>query len=180
MTMWSRTRSRSMSITRSGGCSCGCSCHGCTLFTLAFLSLAIQRIGSKNLICALNASIQLFWVGPSVSMPIADLPYALTYVGFNAIRMSRMSVGVFASTPFAGRLAGGCRAGCGCGRRCSARRGCTLFTLAFLSLAKQRIGSKSLICALNACIHLFWVGPGVSMPIADLTYALTYVGFIAI
>merc|ERR1711892_1653064 len=114
-----------------------------------------------------------------------------------------MSV-VFTSTPFPGRLAGGCRArgysrggycrcrggcscgrgcchaGCGCGRRCSARRGCTLFTLAFLSLFKQRIGSKNLICALNASIHLFWVGPGVVMPIADQPYALTYVGFSAI
>jgi len=86
----------------------------------------------------------------------------------------------YCESSFPGRLAGGCRAGCGCGPRCSARRGCTLFTLAFLSLAKQRIGSKSLICALNASIHLFWVGPGVSMPIADLPYALTYVGFIAI
>merc|ERR1712123_189047 len=129
-------------------------------------------------------------------MPIADQPHALTYVGFSAIWMSRMSV-VFTSTPFPGRLAGGCRARgcstgcsggcsrggycrCGCGRCCSARRGCTLFTLAFLSLAKQRIGSKNLICALNASIHLFWVGPGVGMPIADQPYALTYVGFSAI
>merc|ERR1711935_840105 len=109
--------------------------------------------------------------------------------------MSTMSV-VFTSTPFPGRLAGGCcacgcstgcscgrgccHAGCACGRRRSARRGCTLFTLAFLSLAKQRIGSKNLICALNASIHLFWVGPGVVMPIADQPYALTYVGFSAI
>jgi len=73
-----------------------------------------------------------------------------------------------------------CRAGRGCGHCCSARRGCNLFTLAFLSLAKQRIGSKKLICALNASIHLFWFGPGVSMPIADLPSALTYVGFNAI
>merc|ERR1712086_1035147 len=113
-----------------GGCRAGCGCghrcsarRRCTLFTLAFLSLAKQRIGSKKHICTLNASIHLFWVGPGVSMPIADLPYALTYVGFTAIRMSRMSV-VFTSTPFPGRLAGGC--GCSCGRSCcGCSRGCS-------------------------------------------------------